>query len=387
MPRLVDSATAARRLGVKRETLYAYVSRGLLESHRADDGRSSLFDLEEVERLAQRARGARAVETRLQTVTTAVTELAADGPRYRGRSAIELVRICGFEEVAELLWGSRVEQWEPEEINIPSWVPLDRDRIRIAVVLAGATDPLRADRRPDAVARAARRLISSVVACLPASEPGPRGPGTAHGLAFRLGAAQPSAAFERALDAALVLLADHELAVSSVAVRVAASTHASVYDAMLAGLGCNGPLHVGASELAFGLVERATEVGAATAIDEALRWGGAIPGFGHAIYTDVDPRFAALVPYLEEVSVDTAETLAALVAVASDHHLPAPNVDLMLGALCVAAGARRDGGVTIFTVARLAGWVAHYLEELDEKPLRFRARAIYATRSEAGATT
>ena len=160
MARLVDSATAARRLGVKRETLYAYVSRGLLESHRAADGRSSLFDLDAVERLAARARGARAVETRLQTVTTAVTELAGDGPRYRGRPAIELVRICGFEEVAELLWGSRVEQWEAEAIELPAGALLDRDRIRLAVVLAGAADPQREDRRREAVARAARRHIS-----------------------------------------------------------------------------------------------------------------------------------------------------------------------------------------------------------------------------------
>src|SRR6202021_2747706 len=100
-----------------------------------------------------------------------------------------------------------------------------------------------------------------------------------------------------------------------------------------------------------------------------------------AIYQGVDPRFSALIPYLEEVSVDTAETLAALVQVAAAHNLPAPNVDLVLGALCVACGARRDAGVTVFTVARLAGWVAHYLEELDETPLRYRARAIYASRS------
>ena len=101
------------------------------------------------------------------------------------------------------------------------------------------------------------------------------------------------------MRAALVLLADHELATSTVAVRTAASTRADVYDAVLAGLGTiYGPLHGGASRLAHLLLEDAARRGAAAALDDALRWQNGAPGFGHFLY-DADPRFAALWPFVD----------------------------------------------------------------------------------------
>ena len=63
---------------------------------------------------------------------------------------------------------------------------------------------------------------------------------------------------------------------------------------------------------------------------------------------------------------------------AADHDVPLPNVDLALAAMALATGMPPDAGRTIFTVARVAGWTAHYVEELDERPLRYRARAVYA---------
>ena len=93
---------------------------------------------------------------------------------------------------------------------------------------------------------------------------------------------EPDAELVRAVNAALVLLADHELATSTVAVRVAASTRADLYDAVLAGLGVvAGPLHGGASQLAYGLVRDAEQLGPERALDETLRWQHRLPGFGH----------------------------------------------------------------------------------------------------------
>ena len=84
---MLTTDEAARRLGVKVSTLYAYVSRGLLESHRDPARRGSLFDLAEVEGLAARSRGGRQTATRLATITTGVTQLDQElGPRYRGRT-------------------------------------------------------------------------------------------------------------------------------------------------------------------------------------------------------------------------------------------------------------------------------------------------------------
>jgi len=120
----LDSEEAARRLGVKLPTLYAYVSRGLLASHRAPDARRSLFDVDDVERLARRARGGRRVETRLATVVTAVTQLRPDGPAYRGVPAIELARRASCEEVAELLMASGPLDWSPVRLEPPPELPV-----------------------------------------------------------------------------------------------------------------------------------------------------------------------------------------------------------------------------------------------------------------------
>ena len=101
---MLESDEAARRLGVKVTTLYAYVSRGMLVSHRGPSGRRSLFDMDEVERLARRSKQGKAVETRMATVTTGITHLTDDGPIYRGRRATQLATETTYEEVAEWLW-------------------------------------------------------------------------------------------------------------------------------------------------------------------------------------------------------------------------------------------------------------------------------------------
>src|ERR1700727_1488208 len=104
MDRMLTTEEAARRLGVKVPTLYAYVSRGLLESHPDPVRRGSLFALDDIEGLAARSRGGRQTATRLATITTAVTQLDQQlGPIYRGRPATELAAGLSFEDVGEVL--------------------------------------------------------------------------------------------------------------------------------------------------------------------------------------------------------------------------------------------------------------------------------------------
>jgi citrate synthase len=381
MSRMLESEEAARRLGVKRSTLYAYVSRGLLPSQPSADGRRSLFDVDDVERLARRSRGGRRVESRLATVTTAITQLRDDGPAYRGRPAVALAGSASFEEVAELLWATEGaatdDEWEPWPLGpVPDLATADR--LRWAVVMAGARDPLRADLRPEAVVRAARRLIGSLVSVVgpPGSSPGPVATRLAAGLSP---GSRPEVA--DAIGAALVLLADHELATSTVAVRVAASTRADLYDAVSAGLGTlGGPLHGGASQLARTLLIDAERHGPEQALNETLRWQGMLPGFGHTVYKEGDPRAPVLFErFAALATADQSRLLRSVMDLAGDHHIPLPNVDLGLAAIGWALDLPVDAGRTVFAVARVAGWTAHYLEELSERPLRFRARAVYAT--------
>lgn len=198
-------------------------------------------------------------------------------------------------------------------------------------------------------------------------------------LARRL-SPSPTPQLVRGVDAALVLLADHELASSTLAVRVAASTRADIYDALLAGLATlAGPLHGGASQLAHGLLVDAEDHGIERALDDTLRWQGVLPGFGHSVYRNGDPRFVPLFERFEQLaSPGQVELVRALVEVAAAHDLPAANVDLALAAITWSTRMAPDAGRTLFAVARVAGWVAHYLEELGERPLRYRARAVYA---------
>jgi citrate synthase len=424
MDRMLESDEAARRLGVKVSTLYAYVSRGLLVSHPAASGRRSLFDVDEVERLARRSRQGKAVETRMVTITTGITQLTDEGPIYRGRKATDLATSWRYEQVAEWLWAagedasadddgaSRDADWSPLVLGRPPDLG-PSDRIRWAVVLAGALDPLRADLRPETVTRTARRLTASMVDVLagvptpshgaapapgldraPTPTPGPApGPWPVHpddgvdlvgSMSERLAFALSPGATDgliRAVNAAMVLMADHELATSTMAVRIAASTRADVYDAVLAGLGTiAGPLHGGASQLAHSLLVDAERDGPERALDDTLRWQQVLPGFGHTVYKNGDSRFAVLLEVFEQLATpDQVETVRQLIDLAAAHSIPLPNVDLGMAAIAWSTGMAADAGRTLFTVARVAGWVAHYLEELGERPLRYRARAVYAT--------
>ncbi len=378
---MLTTDEAARRLGVKVPTLYAYVSRGLLESHRDPTRRGSLFDLAEIEGLAARSRGGRQTATRLATITTGVTKLDQElGPVYRGRLATELALGSSFEEVADLLWQSDGGgDWSAPDLGA---CPLTQslDRMRWALVVCGATDPLRSDLRPVAVTRAARRAaaaLTDVVGLVPAGDHA--GTSIAARLAARLTASDaevPAAA----VNAALVLMADHELATSTMAVRVAASVRSDPYDALLAGLATlAGPLHGGASQQAYELLVVAERDGVPRALNDVLREHGRLPGFGHAVYKSGDPRFAALLALAEPLlSEERRAIVREVMALAAAHDVPLANCDLALAALSWGTGMPPDTGRTIFAVARVAGWAAHYMEELTERPLRFRARAVYS---------
>ncbi len=379
--RMLTTEEAARRLGVKVPTLYAYVSRGLLESHRDPSRRGSLFDLADIEALAARSRGGRQTASRLATITTGVTQLSQElGPLYRGRTATELATAMRFEDVAELLWQANGPgDWSPPDLG-PCALEHTLDRLRWTLVMCGSTDPLRADLRPAAVTRAARRAVAALTDVIGPPPPGGDGDATiAARLAARL--APESASVEAtAVNAALILLADHELATSTVAVRVAASVRADPYDALLAGLATlAGPLHGGASQMAYELLVVAERDGVSRALNDVLREQGRLPGFGHAVYKSGDARFTALMELAEPLLSDDRRTLVhEVIALAAAHNVPLPNCDLALASLSWGTGMPPDTGRTLFAVARIAGWTAHYLEELTEPPLRFRARAVYS---------
>jgi citrate synthase len=397
---LLTAQEAAERLGVKPATVYAYVSRGLLRRERSPDGRSR-FALAEVDRLARRGRRDRPQGTVLR-IESALTAIEDDAIFYRGEDLFVLARSRTFEEVAQFLWTGELHDAQPwsadvgvleAAVRVQAALPeatLPLDRLRVAMPVLAALDPLRHDTGETAVVVTGRRLIAAMVDGLPrcADVPPPlrvrrAGPFTGS-IAARLWAGltdvRPGRGALEALNAALVLVADHELSVSTVAARMAASIAADPYAVVSVGLSALGGAMQAVSSLAAEdlLAEVPEAERAAGAIGERLRRGDRLPGFGHRLYPRGDPRAPVLLDLLR-ASWRGHRRLAAIEAVLAatgERGLPAPNIDYTLAALAHLAGMRRGASEAIYAVARTAGWLAHAIEEYARRT-SIRPRAIY----------
>ncbi|MFC8218141.1 citrate/2-methylcitrate synthase [Streptomyces sp. NPDC057362] len=398
--RRLTTREAAELLGVKPETVYAYVSRGQLGSRRTPGGRGSTFDAEEVRALARRNRrdgGGPAASAAGQelTVRTRLTLIESDRYYYRGVDAVELAARHTYEEVAEWLWTGQLRPGTVFSAPEPSVTAARRavdalpehagpaDRLRVAAIAAAVADPLRFDLSEGAVLGTARILIPTLVAALPPvlRDGDDRAP-IAHRLWTRLSGREADEPTLRALDTALCLLVDHDLAASTLAVRVAASARAHAYAAVSAGLGViEGPLHGAAGGLAHRMLLEVLELGSAgPVVAEELRAGRRVPGLGHRLYPGEDPRARALFALLEDIP-RAAPALAAardIQATAARHTPLHANVDLALAVLTASSGMASTAAETIFAVARTAGWIAHALEEYGERPLRMRPSGLYS---------
>jgi citrate synthase len=416
LPRLTAEQTA-ERLGVKLETLYAYVARGRLSRERNADGSS--FDPLEVERFAA-ARRRRTVagtvhsEGRPLMVIETSFALIEDGElAYRGRPVAELAGES-FETVARWAltgdWdaaarftpGAGVEVARVLADALPASAG-DRDRQLVAVSAFAAADPLRASIDPAVVATAAERLVAGMVEVLPErchADPVPRTSDVAPSataepasrtatpeplaqrLFVRLSGTAPSQADVDLLNAALVALLDHDIAVSTLAARAAASARATPYGVVIAGLGAlDSPLHGNASRAAYRLLERVArgEDPARAITDTVVSTHGPVPGFGQPLYPDGDPRARILLGMLadDERHAAVSAAVEAVSAVIGDRTGGRPNVDLALGALALALGMRDDAGEVVFATARAIGWVVHALHEYSQPPLRLRPVGRY----------
>lgn len=394
LPRLTAEQTA-ERLGIKLETLYAYVARGLLDRTRTAAG--STFDPLEVEAFAAaRRRTAAPTAARSEGRPLMVIEtdfaLIDDGELfYRGRPAAELAHEP-FEAVARWALSG---QWDPaaqfaagpgleSARRVADALPPgagDRDRQLVAVTALAAADPLRTSLDPEAVAGAAERLIAGMVEVLPVRS-SPVATTLAAELWSRLTPRPPSPQLLRTLDAALVLLLDHDLAVSTLAARAAASARATPYAVVVAGLGAlDSPLHGNASRAAQRMLARvaAGEQPSRVVADAVADGRGPVPGFGQPLYPAGDPRARILLGMLADdpAGAPVVEAVDAVAALLHDRTGTAPNSDLALAALALAGGMADDAGEVIFATARTAGWIVHALAEYRERPLRLRPVGRY----------
>ena len=403
MAEWIGTAEAARRLGIKEASLYSYVSRGLLSRRKAAGARSSLFNAAEVESLARRGRPRGGSGPKELVIETALTEITDDTLWFRGINALELAAHADLEDVAQLLWtGSLPEPGSIAAGSEPAWratgeavaagtaacsaLPagtLPLERLQVIVPALAAADPLRLHLDRPAVIAAGRCLIAGMVECMPqAGEAQPTGSGAtiAERLVGRLCPVPPRPGMIDVIRAALVLLADHELAASTLAARVAASVRADPYAVVATGLGAmGGALHGGASFGAETMLRAARQpADAVRSVGELLRRGERIPGFGHFVYENTDPRAVFLLNLIRQVAPDS-QLLAVADAVLTEARgraLPAPNIDFALAVLGAVGDMIPGAGEVIFAVARAAGWLAHALEEYARNT-PIRPRGIY----------
>jgi citrate synthase len=306
---------------------------------------------------------------------------------------------------------------------------LPLERLQVIVPALAATDQFRLHLDLPAVVQAGKALVAGMAGALPGARPGhgsastgPPGPGSpasglpdpgasacgstgnastddgssgsgepgarsagpemaiAARLAPKLCAGPIPPGLVRVLNAALVLVADHELAASTLAARVAASMRADPYAVVATGLGAmGGALHGGAAlgaELMLGSASSPAD--APRVVGDLLRRGEKLPGFGHFVYKDGDPRANLLLRLIAEFAPD-APPLAIAQAVTDEARrraLPEPNIEFALAVLAGVAGMIRGSGEAIFATGRTAGWLAHALEEY-ERNIPIRPRSIY----------
>lgn len=393
--RHLTTAETAALLGVARETLYAYVSRGLLRSEPVPgDPRSSRFLRDDVEALRARRELRRQPEKAAQqglhwgapVLDSALTLIEGGRLYYRGHDVLELARTWSVERVAALLWTGRPDDAgllfpaEPAEATRGLAARVARlgpvERCQVVLPQAGAHDLAACDLRPAAVAAAGARILSLLLAVA-------GGAWSGASLAGRLqqGWAPRRPRVALALRAALILCADHELNVSAFTARCVASAAASPYDVVSAGLAAlKGGRHGGYTERVEALFREAGRPERARGVlGERLRRGETLPGFGHPLYPAGDPRARALVALAQAgAGAAPASRLAlALRDAARDLVGEEPTLDFGLVALAHALRLPPGAPLSLFALGRTIGWIGHALEQYAlDRLIRPRARYV-----------
>lgn len=364
---------ALSRLGVQRQTLYAYVSRGLLRARAdTDDPRRSLYAAADIVRLKGRRRGARrrselaagAIAWGEPVLESSISTVRDGRLIVRGRTVEDLARRATLEDVASLLWQS----------DPPAATPLsarpegDTAKARAFAMLArrASSDAPSLGRSPAALAADAWPILSDFADAL-TGKPA-RGP--IHHRLARAWRLDPRGA--QLVRRTLVLMSDHELNPSTFAVRIAASTGAPLAACALAGLSTlAGPLHGEAAARAMAQIDALLSAKDPAAEARAMiARGENISGWSHPLYPDGDPRAADLLAALKPKAA-IARVLQVLRTETGDQ----PNCDAAIAALTRDLKLPDEAPFMLFALGRLTGWLAHAMEQrANGRIIRPRAR-------------
>lgn len=359
-------------LGVKPQTLYAYVSRGMIAAKPdTDDPRASLYSSTDIDALVKRRRSGRGREAIARgaiswgepVMETAITTVRNGRLIYRGRDAVRLAAEATLEEAAALLWNAGPLASMPDH-NTPTDGISGKARALAYLARRAAEDQSLMGKGPRAMAEEGGALLSGFCAAVT----GTHGRGFFHQRLARHWRLSPGGA--DLVRRALVLVADHELNPSTFAARVAASTGAPLAACALAGCATlTGPLHGEASQRALAYLRHALENGPAAALADLDRKGTPVPATGHTLYPEGDPRAGALLRWMKP----RPEVKRAIRA-AEDASGARANIDMALAALTAELQLPEEAPFLIFASGRMAGWIAHAIEQgVSQKTIRPRA--------------
>ncbi len=335
-------------------------------------------------------RGVSAGETAIATVGD------GHGLRYRGYDVVDLAAHATFEEVAYLLLRGALPSVREldafrsalrarRELPRALCEVLERtpksahpmDVLRTGCSMLGTLEPERDFTREQEVAE---RLIAAFPGMLLYWHHFARGgkriatasdaPSTAAHFLTLLHGRSPSALHERALDASLILYAEHEFNASTFTARVCAATLSDFYSAVTGAIGSlRGPLHGGANEAAMELIERFDSPQAATAgVQAMLARKEKVMGFGHAVYRTSDPRSAVIKAWAKKLAADAGDRVLYPVSEAIEALLWRekklfPNLDFYSASAYRFLGIPTPLFTPIFVCSRITGWAAHIFEQ------------------------
>ena len=338
---------------------------------------------------------------------------------YRGYDIDDLVEHSSFEEVVFLLWQGHLPSRKELEAHVkairstanrklpPKMIAILRalprkttpmEVVRTGVSALSAFDPDAADNSRDASLRKAMRLTAQLPTLVAAWERIRRGKApiapnpklsTAANFLYMMSGKKPTPLAEQTFDVALNLHADHEFNASTFAARVTAATLSDLHSAVVSAIGAlKGPLHGGANEQVMLMVEKIGSPDRAQAfIRKALADKARIMGFGHRVYRVEDPRAKHLRRLASELGKQVGDMSAVQILdtvgreVTAEKHIY-PNVDLYSGAAYFAMGIPTDQFTPIFAMSRVAGWIAHVLEQhANNRLIRPRSEYTGATRA------
>jgi citrate synthase len=331
---------------------------------------------------------------------------------YRGLDIHELADNSNFEETCYLLWYGKLPTREQlrdlherlaEERKLDASIiyrlqlapkhALPMDVLRTIVSALSFYDPEEKNNDRDANFHKAIRLTSQIAMVVaaydrirkgkPVVEPD-RSLSHAANFLLMLNGTHPNKTAERALDIALILHADHELNASTFAARVTAATLSDMHSAITSAIGAlKGPLHGGANEAVFHILEAIDASGADPVeyVKGMLAQKKKIPGFGHRVYHTEDPRATHLRTMSRDLGTASGQPKWFQIShaieefVKNDKKLNA-NVDFYSASTYHTLGIDVDLFTPVFAVSRVSGWTAHVMEQLEDNRL-IRPRADY----------